>query len=64
MSTTMSWSGLGDTRAISGKAICVKAPQLDVNKVLYIDSDTHTWQNGSYTMQLTLKYAASNSDAG
>lgn len=64
MSTNMDWSGIGDTRAISGKSISVRVPQLGVNRVLYIDSDTHTWQNGSYTMQLTLNYAASNSDAG
>jgi hypothetical protein len=64
MSTSMNWSGTGDTRAISGNSISVRVPQLGVNRVLYIDSDTHTWQNGSYTMQLTLNYAASNSDAG
>lgn len=60
----MSWEGIGDTEAISGKAITVHIPHIGLNRVLYIDSDTHTWKNGSYTMSLTLSYASKNSDAG
>ena len=39
-------------------------PHIGLSRVLYIDSDTHTWKNGSYTMSLTLSYASKNSDAG
>lgn len=61
---SMSWEGLGDVRAKSGVAIDANIPHLGVNRVLYIDSDTHTWEKGSYTMKLTLTYANSNADAG
>jgi hypothetical protein len=61
---SMSWEGVGDIRAKSGVAINANIPHLGLSRVLYIESDTHTWQNGSYTMKLTLNFAASNADAG
>ena len=64
VSKNMSWEGIGNIEAIAGKAIMVHIPHLGVNRVLYIDSDTHTWKNGSYTMSLTLNYASKNAAAG
>ena len=64
VSKSMNWEGLGDTRAISGMAIFASIGPLGLRRTLYIDSDTHTWSNGSYTMQLTLNYASSNAAAG
>lgn len=64
VSKSMNWEGIGDTRAISGMAVFASMGPLELRRTLYIDSDTHTWSNGSYTMQLTLNYASSNSAAG
>jgi hypothetical protein len=46
---------LGDVRCISGKAITIKDPS-NFKGLFYIDEDTHRWENGDYTMSLTLNF--------
>jgi hypothetical protein len=46
---------LGDVSCISGKAITIKDPS-NLKGLFYIDEDSHRWENGNYTMSLTLNY--------
>jgi hypothetical protein len=46
---------LGDIRCVSGKAITIKDPS-NFKGLFYIDEDTHKWENGNYTMSLTLNF--------
>jgi hypothetical protein len=46
---------LGDVRCISGKAITIKDPS-NFKGLFYIDEDSHRWENGNYTMSLTLNF--------
>jgi hypothetical protein len=46
---------LGDVRCISGKAITIKDPTT-LKGLFYIDEDVHRWENGNYTMSLTLNF--------
>jgi hypothetical protein len=46
---------LGDIRCISGKAITIKDPS-NFKGLFYIDGDSHRWENGNYTMSLTLNF--------
>lgn len=49
---------LGDSDVISGKAILVKIPHLDISRAYYVDSDDHTFEDNMHTMSLTLTTAA------
>lgn len=49
---------LGDPDVISGKAILVKIPHLDISRAYYVDSDNHTFEDNMHTMSLTLTTAA------
>lgn len=49
---------LGDPDVISGKAILVKIPHLDISRAYYVDSDDHTFEDNVHTMSLTLTTAA------
>lgn len=49
---------LGDPDVISGKAILVKIPHLDISRAYYVDSDDHTFEDNMHTMSLTLTTAA------
>lgn len=49
---------LGDPDVISGKAILVKIPHLDISHAYYVDSDDHTFEDNMHTMSLTLTTAA------
>ncbi|HHV75533.1 MAG TPA: hypothetical protein GXX41_13045 [Thermoanaerobacterium sp.] len=54
---TASLSGvLGNTDCITGNAVQVKEPYTGLVGLFYIDTDTHTWQNGQYTMDLGLSF--------
>jgi plasmid maintenance system antidote protein VapI len=46
---------LGDIRCISGKAVVIKDPS-NLKGLFYIDEDTHRWENGQHTMNLTLNF--------
>lgn len=55
---TLMLSILGDPDVISGKAILVKIPHLDISRAYYVDSDDHTFEDNMHTMSLTLTTAA------
>ena len=49
-------TALGDVRAVSGYSVAVQEPVSGLYGKFYVESDTHTWEAGKYTMQLTLAY--------
>ncbi len=55
---TLKLNILGDPDVISGKAILVKIPHLDISRAYYVDSDDHTFEDNMHTMSLTLTTAA------
>ena len=55
---TLTFNILGDPDVISGKAILVKIPHLDISRAYYVDSDDHTFEDDMHTMSLTLTTAA------
>ena len=55
---TLTLNILGDPDVISGKAILVKIPPLDISRAYYVDSDDHTFEDNMHTMSLTLTTAA------
>lgn len=55
---TLTLNILGDPDVISGKAILVKIPHLDISRAYYVDSDDHTFEDNMHIMSLTLTTAA------
>lgn len=55
---TLTLNILGDPDVISGKAILVKIPHLDISRAYYVDRDDHTFEDNMHTMSLTLTTAA------
>lgn len=55
---TLTLNILGDPDVISGKAILVKIPHLNISRAYYVDSDDHTFEDNMHTMSLTLTTAA------
>lgn len=52
---TVSMNGIGDSRCITGNAIKIKVAD-GISGLFFIDEDSHTWQDGIHTMQLTLNF--------
>lgn len=46
----------GNIRCMSGYAVQIKDSLTGLIGKFYIDSDTHTWENGNHTMSLTLTF--------
>ena len=53
---TCSLSGFGDTTCITGYGVQVKDTYTGLVGLFYIDSDTHTWEGGNYTIDLELNF--------
>ena len=51
-----SLSGFGDTTCITGYGVQVKDTHTGLAGLFYIDSDTHTWEGGNYTIDLELNF--------
>ena len=51
-----SLSGFGDTTCITGYGVEVKDNYTGLVGLFYIDSDTHTWEGGNYTIDLQLNF--------
>ena len=51
-----SLSGFGDTTCITGYGVQVKDSYTGLVGLFYIDSDTHTWEGGNYTIDLELNF--------
>ena len=64
VSQTMKITGPGDITLKAGSCVYVKIPHIKTERILYIDEDTHTFENGSHKMTLKLTYAKSIDAAG
>lgn len=53
---TCSLSGFGDTTCITGYGVEVKDNHTGLVGLFYIDSDSHTWEGGNYTIDLELNF--------
>lgn len=53
---TCSLTGFGDTTCITGYGVQVKDTHTGLVGLFYIDSDTHTWEGGNYTIALELNF--------
>ena len=53
---TCSLSGFGDTTCVTGYGVQVKDTYTGLVGLFYIDSDTHTWEGGNYTIDLELNF--------
>ena len=51
-----SLSGFGDTTCITGYGVQVKDTVTGLVGLFYIDSDSHTWEGGNYTIDLELNF--------
>ena len=51
-----SLSGFGDTTCITGYGVQVKDLHTGLVGLFFIDSDTHTWEGGKYTIDLELNF--------
>ncbi len=51
-----SLDGYGDTTCITGYGVTVTDSSTGLTGLFYIDTDSHTWENGHYKIQLNLNY--------
>ncbi len=63
---TVSVTALGDMAVMTGDTVVAYQPDTGLRGVFWVDSDTHQWSKGLYTMQLTLnlKNMAYTANAG
>lgn len=57
-------NAIGCVDAVAGKSVYVRIPHLGEDRIMYIDEDTHTFENGAHKMTLKLNYAANIHAAG
>jgi len=50
-------SGYGNINCVTGRKVTIKEPYTGISGSFYINTDTHTWENNQYTMELTLDLA-------
>ena len=62
----MSVTALGNMAVMTGDTVVAYQPDAGLRGVFWVDSDTHQWSKGLYTMQLTLnlKNMAYTANAG
>ncbi|UEL49849.1 C40 family peptidase [Terrisporobacter hibernicus] len=48
--------GFGDTSCVTGYGVHVKDSSTGLTGLFYIDQDKHTWENGVYSIELTLDF--------
>lgn len=48
--------GFGDTSCMTGYGVHVKDSSTGLTGLFYIDQDKHTWENGVYSIELTLNF--------
>lgn len=51
-----SLNAIGDIRCTSGLGIVIKDSRTGLKGKFWIENDTHTWENGTYTMSLELAF--------
>ena len=54
---TMKVWGTGDSDVKAGGCVFVYIPEIDANRIMFVEEDTHTWSLGGHTMTATLEYA-------
>lgn len=64
VSQSLKVTGPGDISLIAGGCVYVKIPHIKTERIMYIDEDTHTFENGSHKMTLKLNYAKTIDAAG
>ena len=52
---TCSLEGYGDSTCVTGYGVTVKDSYTGLVGLFYIDSDTHKWEKGDYTISLRIK---------
>lgn len=57
-------NAIGCIDAVSGKSVYLRVPHLNETRIVYIDEDTHTFENGAHKMTLKLNYAGNINLAG
>lgn len=58
VSQSLKITGEGDISLRAGGCIYAKIPGIDTEQIMYIDEDTHVFENGSHKMTLKLNYKA------
>lgn len=53
---TASLEALGDIRCVSGLGVIIKDSRTGLKGNYWIENDSHTWENGTYTMSLELAF--------
>lgn len=53
---TASLNAIGDIRCVSGMGVKIKDSRTGLNGRFWIENDSHTWENGNYTMSLELAF--------
>lgn len=46
----------GNIKCVSGSCVYVDISNIDTKRVMYVEEDTHTFENGHHTMELKLSY--------
>ena len=49
---------LGDSSIKSGGCVFVEIPNVSLNRIMYVEEDTHVWEKGRHTMTIKLDYAS------
>lgn len=49
-------TAIGNMKCKSGKCIYVRMPEIDTKRIMFIEEDTHTFENGYHSMDLKLTY--------
>lgn len=55
---TLTVTVTGDSRIKSGSTVYVRLDTLDIKRMMYVEEDTHTFENGKHTMKLTMSFEA------
>lgn len=53
---TATLNAIGDVRCVSGLGLIIKDSRTGLNGKYWIENDSHTWENGTYTMSLELAF--------
>ena len=55
---TLTVTVTGYSRIKSGSTVYVRLDTLDIKRMMYVEEDTHTFENGKHTMKLTMSFEA------
>lgn len=61
---SLTWTGTGDISVLAGGCVYLNISTLGLKRIMYVDEDTHTFQNGKHQMKLKLNYARDIDAAG